>query len=94
VKRKRVIRTKEFDQDLDAIEQYIAKDSPMAALDMWLLIDDQSQRLADPDFPRRRGRLTGTKELVVHENYVVVLKEDANTVTLLNIVHARQKWPR
>ena len=39
---------------------------------MWLLIDDQVEQLADPNFPRRPStRVPGAHELVAHENYVV-----------------------
>lgn len=90
---KRVIRTASYQSDLDAIEAYIARDNPVAAVDMWFHIDDQVEKLADSKFPRRRGRVTGTKELVAHENYVVILIEDETTVTALNVMHARQKYP-
>jgi toxin ParE1/3/4 len=60
---------------------------------MWLHIDDQVEKLADPKFPRRPGRVAGTYELVAHENYIVILEEDATTVTALNVVHARKKYP-
>ena len=90
---KTVIRTETYRADLDAIEAYIAQDNPAATVDTWLLIDDQVEKLADTKFPRRRGRIAGTKELVAHENYVVILIEDATTVTALNLVHARRRYP-
>ncbi|MGE4340561.1 MAG: type II toxin-antitoxin system RelE/ParE family toxin [Pigmentiphaga sp.] len=90
---KTVVRTQTYLADLEAIEAYIAQDNPGAAVEMWFLIDDQVEKLADSKFPRRRGRIAGTKELVAHENYVVILIEDAATVTALNVVHARRKFP-
>jgi toxin ParE1/3/4 len=90
---KRVIRTQSYQDDLDQIEAYIAKDSPGAALEMWFYIDDQVDKLTDSKFPRRPGRVSGTKELVAHENYIVILIEDKNTVTAINVVHARLKYP-
>lgn len=92
-KRKTVVRTQSYQTDLDAIEAYIAQDSPQAAVDMWFHIDDQVEQLADPKFPRRPGRVADTFELVAHENYIVILEEDAQTVTVLNVVHARQQYP-
>ena len=50
-------------------------------------------RLVDPNFPRKPGRVKGTFELVAHANYIVILEEDAQSVTALNVVHARQQWP-
>lgn len=91
---RRVIRTQAYQDDLDAIEARVAEDNPTAGTDMWLHIDDQVALLADPNFPHRPGRVKGTFELVAHPNYIVILEEDATTVIVLNVVHARQKWPQ
>lgn len=91
---KEVIRTTPYTINLDAIAAEVATDNPVAAVDLWLHIDDQVAKLADPNFPRKIGRIKGTKELVAHKNYIVVLEEDATTVTVLNVVHARRQWPR
>lgn len=88
-----VYRTASYHADLDAIEAYIAQDSPQAGLEMWLHIDEQVDQLADSNFPRRIGRVLDTFELVAHENYIVILEEDATTVTALNVVHARKQCP-
>lgn len=90
---KRVIRRKTYRDDLLAIADYITQDSPGAAARLRLAIDDQVSKLADPNFPRRRGRVAGTHELVAHENYLVILIEDDTTVTALNVVHARRQYP-
>lgn len=90
---KRVLRRRSYLNDLRSIRAWIAKDSPAAAAAMWSLIDEQVAKLADSKFPRRRGRVAGTKELVAHENYIVVFMEDEITVTVLNVMHVRQKFP-
>lgn len=94
MKSKRVERTVSYRDDLNAVEAYIASDNPRAAREMWLLIDEQVDQLADPNFPRRKGRVPGTLELVAHENYIVILIENATTITAINVVHARQRWPK
>ena len=48
---KRVLRSRSYVDDLDDIERYIAKSNPRAGADMWLRIDEQVDRLADPNFP-------------------------------------------
>ena len=53
----------------------------------------QVAKLSDPNFPRCPGRVTGTAELVAHKNYIVILEEDETTVTVLNDIHARKKYP-
>ena len=90
---KQIIRTQSYRDDLDAIEAFIAQDRPQAGVDMWLHLDDQVQQLADQVFTCRPGFVTGTVELVAHPNYIVILEEDATTITALNVVHARKKYP-
>jgi toxin ParE1/3/4 len=88
-----IVRRASYFADLDGIERYIAGDNPTAAAALWLEIDDQVARLADPNHPRRPGRVTGTMELVAHPNYIVIFQEDATTVDVLNVVHARRQYP-
>lgn len=89
----KVLRKPQYWESLQAIEDYIAHDNPSAAIDLWLSIDDQVSRLADPNFPRRPGRVAGTLELVVHPNYVVILEQSPGTVTVLEVLHAAVKYP-
>lgn len=89
----RVLRKPQYSESLQAIEDYIALDNPGAAVDLWFSIDDQVSQLADPNFPRRRGRVAGTLELVVHPNYVVILEQTLEIVTVLDVLHAAKKYP-
>jgi plasmid stabilization system protein ParE len=89
----KVLRKPQYWESLQAIEDYIAHDDPSAGIDLWLSIDDQVSLLADPNFPRRRGRVAGTFELVVHRNYVVILAQTLDTVTVLEVLHAAMKYP-
>lgn len=90
---KRLIRTGTYLADLDRIERYIAQNSPQAASDLWEHIDAQVDQLADANFPRRRGRVPNTFELVAHRNYVVIFQESGTTITVLNVVHVRRQYP-
>jgi len=89
----KVLRKPQYWESLQAIEDYMAHDNPSAAIDLWLSIDDQVSKLADPNFPRRRGRVAGTLELVAHPNYVVILEQTLNTVTVLEVLHATMQYP-
>lgn len=90
-----IFRTPKYIEDLQSIEQHIAQDNRLAAIELWLHIDEQTQALSDPKFPRRTGRVPGTWELVAHKNYVVVLLQDDTqcTVTVLRVLHAAQQYP-
>ena len=89
----KVLRKPQYWESLQAIEDYIAHDNPLAASDLWLGIDEQVSLLADPNFPRRRGRVAGTLELVVHPDYVVILEQSPHTVTVLEVLHVAMKYP-
>ena len=91
-----VRRRPEYRDDLDAIEAWIARDNPLAAAAMWLLIDEQVDQLAYPNFPRRgSARLADAFELVAHPNYIVYFDQDAGTctVTVRAVVHVARQFP-
>ena len=41
----------------------------------------------------RPGRVPGTREAVVHPNYVMVYRIESETITILRVLHAAQRWP-
>jgi addiction module RelE/StbE family toxin len=79
--------------DLLAIVEYIADDNPDAAQ---ALKDEIETRVSElVRFPQmyKPGRVAGTREMVVRRNYIVVYAEDAQTVSVLRVLHAAQQWP-
>lgn len=91
-----VIRRPEYREDLDAIEAWIASDNPAAASAMWLHIDEQVDKLADANFPRRPSlRAAGAFELVAHENYIVYFDQNEVdcSVTVRAVVHVARMFP-
>ena len=88
-----VYRSDRYLSDLQAVYDYIEQDNPDAAMSMLLLIDEQVDSLRDPNFPRRRGRKTGTLELVAHPNYVVVITQTKTVVSALAILHVARQYP-
>ncbi len=88
-----VIRTPRYADDLMAVGEFIEQNNPDAAYDMVRLLERQVDQLANPNFPRRRGRVAGTLELVAHANYIVVLQQTDNTVTALAVMHVARHYP-
>jgi toxin ParE1/3/4 len=41
----------------------------------------------------RPGRVRGTREIVVHPNYIVVYRVTADQLKVVRVLHARQKYP-
>ena len=92
----RVIRRPEYHADLDAIHDWIAPDNKAAAVDMWLLTDEQVDKLCNPNFPRRASsRVQGAHELVAHENYIVYFDQNPAdcTITVRAVVHVARHFP-
>lgn len=80
--------------DLLAIVDYISDDNPDAAQVLKDEIEAKVSRLREQPRLYRVGRVAGTREMVVRSNYIVVYAEDADTVTILRVLHAAQQWPR
>lgn len=41
----------------------------------------------------RAGRISGTREVVAHPNYIVVYTIRDRTIFVLSVLHARQQYP-
>ncbi|MDR5762310.1 type II toxin-antitoxin system RelE/ParE family toxin [Caballeronia sp. LZ035] len=42
----------------------------------------------------RTGREPGTREIVAHPNYLVVYRVMDGVIEVVNVIHARQRYPR
>jgi len=82
-----------FMLDMDDVVLFMAQDNLDAALALEQRMHSQVDTLADPNFPRRKGRKAGTLERVVHAAYVAVLQQTAGTVTVLNLLHVARQDP-
>ena len=80
--------------DLLSIVDYISDDNPEAAQALKDEIETRISRLPDHSQLYRVGRVDGTREMVVRQNYIVVYTEDARAVTELRVLHAARQWPR
>ena len=79
--------------DIKEIADYISDDNIEAALALVNEIDFKGKQL--PYHPRlyRRGRVSGTREMVVRRNYIVIYTETPELVTILRVIHAARQWP-
>lgn len=86
--------TPEATQDREGIYEYIEADNPVAALDLDELIRDKANSLIEHPKRCKPGRAPGTREMVVHPNYVMVYRIQGDNVEILRVLHARQQWPQ
>ena len=79
--------------DRDGIIEYIAQDDPVAAIDLGDAIDRRVAEL--PKHPKlyRVGRVKGTREMVVHPNYIVVYRIVRSEIEILRVLHSARQWP-
>ncbi|EGF31935.1 Addiction module toxin, RelE/StbE [Oxalobacteraceae bacterium IMCC9480] len=80
-------------EDRERIMAFIARDNPVAALDLDLLFEQTADLLASHPLLYKTGRIHGSREAVVHPNYVMVYTVAPKKVVILRILHAAQNWP-
>lgn len=80
--------------DLIKIGKKIALDSPVNAAKMVTLVEDKITPLSAHPNLGRVGRQRGTRELVAHENYIVIYRVLETSVEILRVKHTAQQWPK
>ena len=89
----RIFWTPESLDDRRAIYDYIEADNPLAALNLDELFSEKVRNLIDHPGLGRIGRLTGTRVLVVHKNFILIYDTTAESVRVLRVLHAAMQWP-
>jgi addiction module RelE/StbE family toxin len=85
--------TPEAQKDRNDIYDFIEADNPAAALTLDELFAKNATRLLEHPGLGRIGRVRGTRELVVHPNYVVIYDLAGDRVRVLRVIHAARQWP-
>jgi addiction module RelE/StbE family toxin len=91
----RVVWTEPAEGDRERITLFIAQDDPHAALELDALFTAAADSLATFPTRARQGRVHGTRELIVHRNYILVygFDDDVDTVYIKAVLHASRQWP-
>ena len=79
--------------EVENIVNYIAEHNVVAALEMDDLIRNSVMILKQMPRAGRYGRVANTRELVIHRNYIVIYEIGLDSITILNVKHAGQKYP-
>lgn len=80
-------------EDVKQITSYIAERSLPAAERLKRTIEAVAERLPNHPLMYRPGRRSGTREAIVHPNYILVYRVSAEAVEIVNVLHARQQYP-
>lgn len=89
----KLVWTRPAAADRREIRSYIAQDNPAAALALDELFSQKASRLADQPGVGRPGRFAGTREWVVHQNYILVYDVAGDLVRVLRVLHVARQWP-
>lgn len=79
--------------DLAEIIDYIEQHNALAAQDLHETIVQTAENLPLMPYLFRRGRIPGTRECVVHPNYILVYHVGKQAIEVLRVLHSRQRYP-
>lgn len=72
---------------------YISDRNPAAADRLEASFAERIEQLGGWPAIGRPGRVAGTRELVLHPNYIAIYRVETDRVIVLRVLHARQRYP-
>jgi addiction module RelE/StbE family toxin len=92
--RRRIAWLFEARRDLANQLDYVAERNPGAALRLDSVVHASVRKLIRLPEIGRRGRVAGTRELVVPRTpYIVIYRVGGDVVSILRVLHGAQDWP-
>jgi len=89
-----IIWTSPARSDLYAAFDYISQDNINAALLVIERIEESVEHLSQHPEIGRKGRVNGTRELVIPRTpYVISYRVKHDKVEILAVIHGSRKWP-
>ncbi len=79
--------------NLATIIEYIAERNDVAASQLQDDIERATSQLPQHPYLYRPGRVGGTREIVVHPDYVVVYRIRPTVIDIITVLHSRQQYP-
>lgn len=79
--------------DLRKILSYISERNQVAAFNLGDEIERATSALPQHPYLYRHGIVAGTREMVVHPNYVVVYRVTGTIIEVISVLHSRQQYP-
>lgn len=79
--------------DLREIISFVTERNVSAADRLGGLIERAAESLAAHPSIGRPGRIPGTREFVVHPNYILIYEVSRDQLTVIAVLHARQQYP-
>lgn len=79
--------------DLTEIITFIASHNPAAAQRLKSRLETAPVSLAEHPYLFPSGRVAGTREMVVHPNYILVYRVGNSRVEIVSLLHSRKDYP-
>lgn len=76
-----------------AILDYLSDRNHYAAEALQRTIEETTEALPQHPYLYRPGRVSGTREAVVHPNYLVIYRIATDHIAIVDVLHARQEYP-
>ena len=89
----RLVWSEDSIADLEAICAFIGERNFEAAAKLRATAEACAERLAEHPFLYRVGRVLGTREAVIHPNYILIYEVTRDMVTIRSMIHARRQYP-
>lgn len=80
--------------NLATIIDFISDYDDVAAEKLQDEIERAAAQLPQHPYLYRPGRVAGTREMVVHPNYLVVYRIKPDVIEIVNVLHTRQEYPK
>lgn len=78
---------------LREIISFIAERNLVAAFSLSDEIEHATSALPQHPYLHRHGKVAGTREMVVHPNYVVIYRVTSSAIEIISVLHSRQQYP-
>jgi addiction module RelE/StbE family toxin len=79
--------------DRREIRTRIKQDNPAAAVTLDGQFSEMARHLSDHPELGKPGRVPSTRELIAHQNYIMIYDIDGDRIRILRILHAARRWP-
>lgn len=89
----KVFWTASAHQDRIEIWDHVFSHNPQAAIDLDDIFSKIIEQISDHPFMGQSGKISGTREIVPHENYRIVYQVSNETIWILALVHTSRIWP-
>ena len=79
--------------DLENIFAFIAEDDLDTACQIDTFIRQSARRLLQFPYVGRKGRVKGTRELIIHPSYMLIYSVAANSIEIVSVLHTSRQYP-